>query len=72
MLEIQLVQRSQRGVIIPVGRSDDETLVQYVARKILDEMRDWRFEDDLLNEFARREEKALIDILVREGINNEN
>lgn len=68
MLEVQLVQRSRHGVVIPVARPDTPALVQDVASRILEEMGRWVFQDELLDGFARRERAALESILTEEGV----
>jgi len=70
MLEVQLVQRSRHGVVIPVARSDTPALVQDVADRILTEMDGWSFADEVLNSLARRERVTLKAILQEEGLAN--
>lgn len=72
MLEVQLVRRSRSGVAIPVARSDTPELVRDVANRILIEMRRWSFQDELLDDFARRERAALESILETEGVKDGN
>ena len=68
MLEIQLVQRSHNGVVIPVARCDRADLVEYVAREILGEMERRKPRDEVLRAFAERERGALEKVLREEGV----
>lgn len=68
MLEVQLVRRSRNGVAIPVARSGSRALVSSVAEAILAEMDRWRFEDEVLNDVAAQERRALRRLLRREGV----
>ena len=68
MLEVQLVRRSRNGVVIPVARSDKRELVSHVAQAIVREMEAWRFRDEVLDDLAQRERKALSELLRTEGV----
>jgi hypothetical protein len=62
--EIHLVRRSRNGVCMPVALSLDRRLVKYVASHISRQRRALgRIDDEILQEIARDEERALQDAL---------
>ena len=67
MLEVQLCRRSPQGAVIPIGRTTNRAVAEYVADAIRRELAGLRFDDPLLNDVAAIEREKLATHLYRDA-----
>jgi hypothetical protein len=65
---VQIAYPTAGGGIIPLGMSRDPELVRLVARHIIRELSQFKFEDRILNELVARERDHLASLMPILGI----
>jgi hypothetical protein len=69
---VQIGYSTTGGGLVPLALSRDPSLARTVARHIIDELSQSNFEDEVLDDLAKKERKHIANILTTLGIEISN